>query len=66
MFINSMALLGGMFIAPRRAWRAWRRSRGSHTLYVDGISYDAALDMRVVDLRRRLGLPDDGIAAHAK
>ena len=62
LFINGMALLAGIFVAPRRVWRAWRRARGSHTLYVDGIDYDAALDMRVVDLRRRLGLPDDGIA----
>lgn len=62
LFINTMALLAGIFVAPRRVWRAWQRARGSHTLYIDGIDYDTALDMRVVDLRRRLGLPDDGIA----
>ena len=64
-FINGMALLAGVFIAPRRVWRAWQRARGSHTLYVDGLDYEAALDMRVVDLRRRLGLPDAGIVARA-
>ncbi|HEY0132867.1 MAG TPA: hypothetical protein VGB85_02270 [Nannocystis sp.] len=65
LFINGMALLAGIFIAPRRVWRAWQRARGSHTLYVDGLDYEAALDMRVVDLRRRLGLPDEGIVARA-
>jgi len=64
-FINSMAMLGGIVVAPRRMWRAWRQARGCRTLYVDDIDYDAALDMRVVDLRRRLGLPDAGIAPRA-
>ena len=54
-----------MLVAPHRVWRAWRRARGGRTLYVDGIDLATALDMRVVDLRRRLGLPDDGIVTRA-
>jgi len=64
-YLATLALLGGVVVAPHRVWRAWRRARGGRTLYVDGIDLAAALDMRVVDLRRRLGLPDDGIVARA-
>ena len=64
-FINTLALFGGGLVAPDRVWRAWRRARGGRTLYVDGIDLATALDMRVVNLRRRLGLPDDGIVARA-
>ena len=63
--INTIALLMGILIAPRRTWRAWRSARGARTLYVDGLDYKVALDMRVVDLRRHLGLPDEGLVAPA-
>lgn len=63
-FINTLALLGGAVLAPRRVWRAWRGARG-RTLYVDGLDYATALEMRVVDLRRRLGIPDEGVVAPA-
>jgi hypothetical protein len=61
-FINILGLLMGLTVAPRRTIRALRGARGT-TLYVAGIPYEAALDMRVLDLRRRLGIPDDGITA---
>lgn len=60
-FINTLGLLLGLTVAPRRTLRALWRARGT-TLYRSGITYEAALDMRVIDLRRRLGIPDDGIA----
>ncbi len=59
--INLMAVAMGLVVAPRRVWRAWRAARGGRTLYRDGIDYKVALDMRVLDLRRRLGIPDAGI-----
>lgn len=62
-FINIVAMLGGVCVAPRRVWRAWRRARGGRSLYVTDLEYAAALDMRVVDLRRKLGLPDAGLVA---
>jgi hypothetical protein len=64
-FINTIALLMGALIAPRRVWHAWRRARGSRTLYVAGLDYATVLDMRVLDLRRRLGIPDEGLVAPA-
>lgn len=63
--INLVALLGGLFVAPLRVLRAWRRAKGCRTLYLDGLPYAEALELRVVDLRRRLGIPDAGIAAPA-
>ena len=60
-FINLLALMLGLVVAPRRVWRAWRSARGGCTLYRAGIDYAAALDMRVLDLRRRLGIPDEGL-----
>ncbi len=63
--INLAAMLGGLVIAPRRVLRAWRRARGMRTLYRDPIAYAEALELRVVDLRRRLGIPDEGVVAPA-
>lgn len=60
-FINLLALSIGLLVAPRRVWRAWRSARGGCTLYRADIDYAAALDMRVLDLRRRLGIPDEGL-----
>ncbi len=63
-FINLLGLLLGLSVAPRRTLRALRAARGT-TLYKAGIDPEVALDMRVLDLRRRLGIPDAGIAASA-
>lgn len=53
------AILFGMFVAPRRICRAWKRAKGTRTLYYADISYDEMLEMSVTDLRRHLGmLPD--------
>ncbi|HEX8136644.1 MAG TPA: hypothetical protein VF544_03550 [Pyrinomonadaceae bacterium] len=56
------AIFFGMFVAPRRIYRAWKGSRGARTLYHTAIPYDALLDMSVVELRRHLGLPPEGLA----
>jgi hypothetical protein len=45
----------GLVLAPRRIWRAFLRGRHGRTLYHDGWS-DALLDLRVGELRARLGL----------
>jgi hypothetical protein len=54
------AILGAMFVAPRRIVRAWRRARGARTLYHTAIPYEALLDMSVAELRRHLNLPPEG------
>ena len=54
------AILFGSFVAPRRIWRAWKRAKGSRTLYYTTIPYDALLEMNVDDLRRDLGIEREG------
>jgi len=57
------AIFFGLFVAPRRIWRAWRDSRGAHNLYRSDIPYESLLEMRVGDLRESLGLPRTGLSA---
>jgi hypothetical protein len=54
------AILCGMFVAPRRIWRAWKRAGGTRTLYHTTIPYEALLEMSVGDLRQQLGIPREG------
>lgn len=62
-FLNSVAMLGGFLLSPRRVMRAFRSGKGAETLYGSTrISYDAALAMSLPDLRRRLGVPERGLA----
>jgi hypothetical protein len=56
------AIFFGMFLAPRRVLRSWRRSRGLRSLYHADIPYDALLGMDVTELRRTLGIPAGGLA----
>jgi hypothetical protein len=46
--------LVGLFIAPRRTWRAFRRGRRCRSLYRASFD-DGLLDMPVAELRARLG-----------
>lgn len=49
--LNLGGLAAGLFIAPRRVWRAFLRGRASDTLY--GADLDALLDQRVGPVRDR-------------
>ena len=51
-----------LFVAPRRVVDAWRRSRGTRTLYFSTVDYEALLDMTVRELRQHLGMPPSGLA----
>jgi len=53
------AILIATFIAPRRIWRAWKRAKGTSTLYHTRIPYETLLDMSVTDLRDLLRIPRD-------
>jgi hypothetical protein len=53
------AVIGALFVAPRRVLRAWRRARGARTLYHTDIPYETLLEMRVDELRRRLNVAPD-------
>ena len=55
------AIVFGMFVAPRRIWRAWRESRGARNLYYTSTPYETLLEMSVGDLRQQLGLPRAGL-----
>lgn len=55
-FLNIAAGVVGLFIAPRRAWRAWRRGLASLSLY--GAAWDERwLDWTVDELRAFMRLP---------
>lgn len=54
------AIFFGMFVAPKRIWRAWQQSRATSNLYRDKTPYEVLLDMKVGDLREQLGLPRAG------
>lgn len=54
------AILLAVFVAPGRIWRAWKRARGTRTLYYSAVPYDSLLEMSVRDLRQHLGIPPEG------
>lgn len=54
------AIMFAMFVAPRRVWRAWKRAKGARTLYHTDLPYETLLEMSVADLRKHLGLPQEG------
>jgi hypothetical protein len=54
------AIFLGLFLAPRRVVRALRRARGQRTLYMDPPPYEVILEMRVGELRAKLGVPPEG------
>jgi hypothetical protein len=61
-YLNGMAAMFGLLIAPRRVVGAWRRAAGQRSLYVEGVSAAEALQLSVGELRARLGVPPDGAA----
>ena len=50
------AIVFGMFVSPRRIYRAWKRAKGTRTLYYTNISYSTLLEMSVSNLRQHLGI----------
>ncbi len=56
--LNGLAAAFGLCLAPRRIARAFARGRRSRNLY-EGEWDERILDLRVGELRRRLGIPAD-------
>lgn len=56
-FLNGSGVMIGLFISPRRVWRAFQAARGQRTLYNNPVPYDRLLQMTVGELRNRLGVP---------
>jgi hypothetical protein len=61
-FLNSVAVAGGFLLAPKRIIRAFLAAKGAETLYMSRITEESAKLMTVRELRRRLGVPEHGIA----
>jgi len=55
-FLNVSGVVIGLFLSPRRVWRAFRVAKGQHTLYVDAVRYEQILEMSVGEARKRLGI----------
>lgn len=59
-FLNGGGVLVGLFLSPRRVWRAFRAAKGQHTLYFDTQPYESLLQMTIGEARERLGIPPQG------
>jgi hypothetical protein len=64
-YVRSLVITGvllGVLLAPLRTWRAWRAARTSAPLFEHGDdAYEALLELRVGELRDRLGVPRAGL-----
>lgn len=67
LYVGSIVLIGtlmGLLLAPLRTSRAWRAGARRRSLFHaggDDADLDALLDMRVGELRKRLGIADTGL-----
>lgn len=61
-FLNGGGVVIGLFLSPRSVWRAFRAAKGQHTLYREPVPYERLLRMSVGEVRRRLGIPTQGLA----
>lgn len=61
-FLNGGGVIIGLFISPLRLWGAFRKAKGQRTLYRDSLLYDDLLQMTVLEARKRLGIPPQGLS----
>jgi hypothetical protein len=61
-WLDGSGVILGLFMSPRRIWRAFRAARGQRTLFDEAEPYEKLLEMGVEDLRRSLGIPVGGLA----
>lgn len=62
-YLNGGGVLIGLFLSPSRVLRAFRAAKGQRTLYRDPASYEQLLQMSVGEVRKRLGIPPQGLAS---
>lgn len=60
--LNTIAMSGGLFLAPLRMWRTFRDARRSLSLYRQPHEYEELLNLTLGELRARMGIPAEGLA----
>ncbi|MEO8874300.1 MAG: hypothetical protein ABI461_01830 [Polyangiaceae bacterium] len=65
-FLNSLATAGAFLLSPRRVIRAFLSAKDAETLYGSRINQEAAQAMTLGELRKRLGVPENGVANRAQ
>lgn len=65
-WLNAVAAMIGVVIAPRRMLAAYRAARGAQALYRAGVAYDAALGMTIGELRALLRVPEGGLGGERR
>lgn len=61
-WLDVSGVLLGLLLAPQRIWLAFRTACGQRTLFNESEPFDALLEMSVDALRRKLGIPREGLA----
>ena len=61
--LNGGGVLIGLLLAPTRVWRAFLAAKGQRTLYRDPAPRDSLLQMTVGEVRKRLGIPPQGLVS---
>jgi hypothetical protein len=61
-WLDGSGVILGMLFSPRRVWRAFCAGGGQRTLFNESEPFDTVLEMSVDALRRRLGIPQEGLA----
>jgi hypothetical protein len=61
-FLNGGGVVIGLFLSPKRLWRAFQAAKGQRTLYLENIPYEELLEMKLGEVRKRLGIPPQGFA----
>jgi hypothetical protein len=65
-WLNSIAVLIGLFLAPLRVLAGFRAGARARALYRLELDYDSLLALDVGGLRRVLALPEEGLARHPR
>jgi len=67
LYVASIVVSGtllGVLVAPRRTLRAWRAAGPGRSLFHETeLGYADLLELRIGELRGRLGIPEDGLAS---
>lgn len=65
--IVRLGAVAGLLFAPRRTYRAYQAAANARCLFHDDLTaYEGMLDLTVGELRERLGVPEHGLATHAR